>query len=308
MALVVFAVAVIILSISLLISRQSSSLSASSTSTISSSASVSVASSSSISSSSLDYNNIITAISSMNDKEKATLLEEFINYATTTSKDTTTITTTDDIEYNHRKLNRLLQSSSPIKVTGNCDMWMKIYINGVQVSQPAYFNPANDTLAIQGGCYDNWDVCGPYRRYCRIYFNDIPIPISILQNRFKCAITNGVDAAWSRKTFDDSTWGTVIQSQDRDQYSWWVGSGYDDGYFFCRHHHEGITCKDGSEPYGGQCWCGYDYKSSTGLGPCVPCDDNANTNTLGSTKCKCAASSFSGNGYDTPDSCESCPG
>ena len=273
--------------------------------------------SSSLESSEVDYDSIASIISSMNDKEKATLLQEFINYATTTSKsDTTTITTTDDIEYNHRKLNRLLQLSSPIKVTGNCNRWMKIYINGVQVSQPAYFNPANDTLAIQGGCYTtyggNYDsVCSRFERYCRIYFNDVPIPISILQNRFKCAITKGVDAAWSRKNFDDSTWGTVTQAtayNNKDQYSWWVGSGYYDGYFFCRHHHEGTTCKDGSEPYGGQCWCGYGYKSSTGLGPCVPCDDNANTNTFGSTKCKCAASSFSSNGYDTPDSCESCPG
>ena len=319
-ALVTLVVAVIILSTSLLISGQSSSSSAAalssasvaSTSTISSSASVSVASPSSISSSSLDYNNIITAISSMNDKDKATILEAVLEVVGTTSISTTSTTissndstsnTNSSIEYDHRKLNRLLQSSSSIKVTGGCDDQIIIYVNGVQVSQPAYYNPSTDTLAIRG-----LDWGGYY--WCRIYFNDAELPVSTVNNHFKCTYKDNyqddLPAGWMDKDYDDSTWGDVYTTPWG---GWWAeGLTHDYGGIFCRYHNEGSICKDGSEPYGGQCWCGYGYKSSTGLAPCEPCDDNSFTDALGSTMCKCAANAFSINGYDSPNSCKSCPG
>ena len=275
-------------------------------------------------------------ITGMNDKDKVTLLEgliEFVAAATTgisttsttgisttsaTGISTTVISTTSvtstttsnsnsSIEYDHRILTRLLQSSSSIKVTGDCDDEMRIYINGVQVytegNPPVYFNPNTDTLAIRG--LDS--LGGEY--YCRIYFNDIQLPLAVVNNLFKCNYkdnwTQDPPTGWMDKDYDDSTWGGVYQAWGG---FWATGQYHDRGGIYCRYHHEGILCKDGSEPYGGQCWCGRGYKSHNGLAPCEPCDDNAYTDALGSTMCRCAANAFSSTGYDTPNSCESCPG
>ena len=249
----------------------------------------------------------------MNDKDKATILEAVLEVVGTTTISTTNTTSTSDttsntnssIEYDHRKLNRLLQSSSPIKVTGNCDDQMIIYVNGVQVSQPAYYNPSTDTLAIRG-----LDWGGNY--WCRIYINDVVVPLSTVNNHFKCTYKDNyqddLPAGWLDKEYDDSTWGGVYTMGGEKMELWWAeGLTHDRGGIFCRYHTVG-KCEEGSEPYGGQCWCAKGYKSPTGLAPCDPCEDNSFTDALGSTMCKCGANTFSINGYDTPNSCESCPG
>jgi len=279
-------------------------------------------------------------ISSMNDKEKATLLE-VVTVATTgisssgississtgisnsgasSSISTTGISTTSvssattsssnsSIEYDHRILTKLLQSSSSssIKVTGGCDDYMYIYINGTHVSTqgnpPVYFNPTTDTLAIRG-----LDA-GGHIYYCRIFFNDIQLSLAVVNNHFKCTYKDNLNedlpAGWMDKDYDDSFWGGVYQTPWGN---WWAeGLNHDYGGIFCRYHPVGF-CEDGSEPYGGQCWCSRGYKSANGMAPCDPCDDNAYTDAVGSTMCRCAANAFSSTGYDTPNSCESCPG
>ena len=282
---------IIALCISLVLSLPSSSSSSSS----------SVASS--VASSEVDYNNLVGMISSMNEKEKATLLE-VVTYATGSTNSTSTSTTSGSVEYD--MFSRRLQSSASIKVTGSCDDQMLIYINGViDETNPMYFNPATDTLAIRG-----LDGGGFYG--CVLYFNDVRIPVSIVQNHFKCTYKDyssiDLPAGWMAKDFDDSEWGGVYTTWG-DGEGWWAeGLTHAGGGIFCRYHPEGTICKEGSEIYEGNCWCGKGYKSSNGMAPCEPCDDNAYTDRLGSTVCKCAANAFSSNGYDTPNSCESCPG
>jgi len=272
--------------------------------------------------------NIVNMISSMNDKEKATLLEDLVKVVTDASAGTSTtgistnttgtsITSTSSnssIEYDHRILTRLLQSSSSVKVTGSCDDFMDIYINsthmstgswvaGPSSSPPVYFNPSTDTLAIRG--IDS----GGGAFYCHISFNDILLSLEAVANHFKCSYkdhwSEEPPTGWMDRDYDDSFWGGIYTTQWGP---WWAeGLNHNFGAIYCRYHPVRL-CEDGSEPYGGQCWCSRGYKSSNGLAPCDPCDDNAYSDALGSTMCRCGANSFSSNGYDYPSSCESCPG
>jgi hypothetical protein len=270
-------------------------------------------SSSEVSSSDEEYNNIVNMINSINDKKMATLLLEVVNYASGTKKSTTTTISSSGssssssssnsslVEYDHLMFNRLLQSSSSIKVSFfYIGLIGHIYINGVEVSQPAYFNPANDTLAIRGS-----------NSNCALDFDDVRLSFSFVQNHLRCTTTAGnfwestVPNEWFAKDYNDSNWASTLVSSSPNVPPTWSLAGVS-GAIFCRFHNEGLICKDGSEPYEGQCWCGKGYKSSTGLAPCEPCGDNSYTSTIGSTKCICSANAISINGYDTPNSCETC--
>lgn len=158
-----------------------------------------------------------------------------------------------------------------------------------------------------------WDSGGGYG--CVILINDVVVPYAVLGNHFKCTPTNNVAAGtdWLARDFDDSQWLPASTAYLRiiDYYTslqaiWAQGVGVL-GNIYCRFQIES-NCPFGSEPYEGKCWCSLNHKSDSGLGPCDPCDDNAFSSTLGSKMCTCAANAFSINGFDTPNSCESCPG
>lgn len=80
------------------------------------------------------------------------------------------------------------------------------------------------------------------------------------------------------------------------------------GSIYCWYHEKALFCQDkNTEPYEGKCWCSIGYKSSNGMAPCTPCDDNSLSTTIGSSMCACSKDSFSINGYDTPNRCIKCP-
>ena len=69
-----------------------------------------------------------------------------------------------------------------------------------------------------------------------------------------------------------------------------------------------IICPSGSVLYIDQCWCDINFRSSTGLWPCLPCGSNSTSSTTGSTRCTCNINFFSQNGFDySNNSCTQCP-
>jgi len=240
-------------------------------------------------------------------KEKTIMLEKIIakkNDLIFNDKNAT-------LYYDDSSLKRLLTSSDSIKVSGFCDNRMMIYVNGdLMVNTELWdyveyryrpftnFNPATDTLAIHGIDHNSGSAST-----CILYFNDIEASSSFYKNHLKCTIDSS--EGWTEKDFDDSAWGGTFINYNTYWPGFWAEIFRPE--IFCRYHAESL-CQEGSELYGGKCWCSKNYKSENGQSPCVPCDDNDFTTSIGSSMCLCGKNKFSTNGYDTPNSCESCPG